>query len=273
MLSHRACVLAILGLSCWRLPAAEVQTAAHRLQRKLAANRTQGEQVRRLLGEATQKGPRGTANLVRLGVSYKVLMSVDIASFTTAIAENSRFPLTRERLGELSTAIQEAVPYEQSEPFPSLERKAQEPKALPPPEPDIINSFLDGLANELRDVRVEIRTRASRAFAAALAFGVIGAMALFVGIGFLLSGTTTAGVLSSIGAVLTGLFSGIFAKLYMTASGDLQSILSDLSLIERVRVRVLILSQMKDAKKRDDGISAIVADLGSGVRTRRASAK
>lgn len=121
--------------------------------------------------------------------------------------------------------------------------------------------WLDAAARDLRETRVETRRRAGRAFYASLGLGIVGTIALSVGVGLLFTGVIAVGVTSTIPGAISGTFSGVFAKIYRTENADLKQLVGDLRKIEEARIGLWLADQLTNSTERDQAIRGLIGRI------------
>jgi len=143
--------------------------------------------------------------------------------------------------------------------------KAEAPRlpAVPPKsgQSAYLQVLLDGISADLREARADTRRRADRAFNASLGLGIVGGVALFTGCGLAFSGILAVGILATVGGAVSGLFSRVFAKLYARENEDLRQMVRDLRRIEETRIGLWLADHISDAKRRDEAIQALIAQV------------
>ncbi len=144
------------------------------------------------------------------------------------------------------------------------------PAALTPTLPPVqlqaaaMQVWLDSAGSDLREVRNETRRRVDRSFYVSLGFGVLGGLAIFIGVGLAINQAIPIGIASGIGGAVSSIFSGVFSHLYRSESSQLRQLVSDLRRIEDARIGLLLADQIQDPEERDAALHKLIAQIKRG---------
>ena len=135
-------------------------------------------------------------------------------------------------------------------------------KKLPPDQSwRLTEDFVQSTFTSISQFRQERLRQARATFNFALIFTIIGVILIFFGIMLFYLDKISAGIISTSVGAISEVTSVILFKLNKDSNDRLDETAKDLSILERLRIGIYYIDQIKDFSKRDEAIQQLTEDI------------
>lgn len=127
---------------------------------------------------------------------------------------------------------------------------------------DRAEEFISGVRRTTAAQRDERRLQAKLTFFAALAFSIVGAIVIIVGVVLMFAGDTiVGGAITTASGVISGVISGILFKLNTDTNDRLDAVMTDTQKLEKAQFALEMAGKIENPKERDAAIREAMKKL------------